>query len=98
MLLTLLLITILISFAFTLFLEKLFLKYSIFIDEPNARSSHKKPVPTSGGLAILFSYLIFIYLIDANIGGDLNPPGAGVWELPGMGINKPAVGERYVPE
>ena len=38
------------------------------------------------------------YLIDANIGGDLNPPGAGVWELPGMGINKPAVGERYVPE
>ena len=38
------------------------------------------------------------YLIDANIGGDLTPPGAGVWELPGMGINKPAVGERYVPE
>ena len=38
------------------------------------------------------------YLIDANIGGDLNPPGAGVWELPGMGINKPAVGERYVPK
>ena len=38
------------------------------------------------------------YLIDANIGGDLNPPGAGVWELPGMGINKPAIGERYVPE
>ena len=38
------------------------------------------------------------YLIDANIGGDLNPPGAGVWELPGMGINKPAVGKRYVPE
>ena len=38
------------------------------------------------------------FLIDANIGGDLNPPGAGVWELPGMGINKPAVGERYVPE
>ena len=30
------------------------------------------------------------YLIDANIGGDLNPPGAGVWELPGMGFNKPA--------
>ena len=64
MLLTLLLITILISFTFTLVLEKLFLKYSIFIDEPNARSSHKKPVPTSGGLAILFSYLIFIYLFS----------------------------------
>ena len=37
------------------------------------------------------------YLIDANIDGDLNPPGAGVWELPGLGINRPAIGERYVP-
>lgn len=38
------------------------------------------------------------YLIDAHIGGDLNPPGAGVWELPGIGINSPAIGERYDPE
>ncbi len=38
------------------------------------------------------------YLIDANICGDLNPPGAGVWELPGIGVNKPAIGERYVPD
>ena len=38
------------------------------------------------------------YLIDANIGGDLNPPGAGVWELPGLGVNKPAIGERYIPK
>ncbi len=38
------------------------------------------------------------YLIDANINGDLNPPGAGVWELPGIGVNKPAIGERYVPD
>jgi thiamine pyrophosphate-dependent acetolactate synthase large subunit-like protein len=37
------------------------------------------------------------YLIDANIAGDMNPPGAGVWELPGIGVNKPAVGTRYVP-
>ena len=37
------------------------------------------------------------YLIDANIGGDLNPSGAGVWELPGLGVNRPAIGERYVP-
>jgi len=28
----------------------------------------------------------------------LNPPGAGVWELPGLGVNKPAIGERYIPE
>jgi acetolactate synthase-1/2/3 large subunit len=38
------------------------------------------------------------YLIDANIGGDLNPPGAGVWEIPGLGVNKPAIGTRYIPE
>ncbi|MDZ4094266.1 MAG: thiamine pyrophosphate-dependent enzyme, partial [Paracoccaceae bacterium] len=25
------------------------------------------------------------YLIDANIGADKNPGGAGVWELPGLG-------------
>ena len=35
--------------------------------------------------------------IDANIGGDLNPGGAGVWELPGTGISKPAIGGRYQP-
>ena len=38
------------------------------------------------------------YLIDANIGGDLNPPGAGVWELPGIGVNTPAIGQRYIPK
>lgn len=38
------------------------------------------------------------YLIDANISGDLNPPGAGVWELPGIGVNSPAIGERYDPD
>ena len=37
------------------------------------------------------------YLIDANVDGDLNPPGAGVWEVPGLGVNKPAIGRRYVP-
>jgi len=33
-----------------------------------------------------------------NIGGDLNPGGAGVWELPGPGQSKPVIGKRYVPE
>lgn len=35
------------------------------------------------------------YLIDANIGADMNPGGAGVWELPGLGRSKPAFGDRY---
>ena len=35
------------------------------------------------------------YLIDANIGADLNPGGAGVWELPGLGHKSPAIGGRH---
>jgi acetolactate synthase-1/2/3 large subunit len=37
------------------------------------------------------------YLIDANIGADLNPGGAGVWELPGLGRSRPIIGGRYAP-
>ncbi len=37
-------------------------------------------------------------VIDANIDGDLNPSGAGIWELPGMGRSKPGIGKQYVPE
>ena len=36
------------------------------------------------------------YLIDANIGADMNPAGAGVWELPGLGHKQPAIGGRHV--
>ncbi|MDB5599069.1 MAG: acetolactate synthase [Xanthobacteraceae bacterium] len=35
------------------------------------------------------------YLIDANINGDFNPGGAGVWELPGLGRSKPMFGGRH---
>jgi acetolactate synthase-1/2/3 large subunit len=37
------------------------------------------------------------YLIDANIGADTNPAGAGVWELPGLGTSRPGIGTRFVP-
>jgi acetolactate synthase I/II/III large subunit len=37
------------------------------------------------------------YLINANIGADKNPGGAGVWELPGLGQSQPAFGGRYQP-
>ena len=37
------------------------------------------------------------YLIYANIGADLNPGGAGVWELPRHGVSKPFIGGRYDP-
>jgi acetolactate synthase I/II/III large subunit len=38
------------------------------------------------------------YLIDANIGADKNPGGAGVWELPGHGVSAPVIGGRYRAE
>jgi acetolactate synthase-1/2/3 large subunit len=37
------------------------------------------------------------YLIDAKIAADKNPGGAGVWELPGLGVGKPVIGKRYEP-
>jgi acetolactate synthase-1/2/3 large subunit len=37
------------------------------------------------------------YLIDAHIGADHNPGGAGVWELPGIGVSKPTIGRRCEP-
>ncbi len=35
------------------------------------------------------------YLIDAKISADINPGGAGVWELPGLGRSKPMYGGRF---
>jgi acetolactate synthase-1/2/3 large subunit len=35
------------------------------------------------------------YLIDAKIAADANPGGAGVWELPGLGVSRPAFGGRH---
>ena len=37
------------------------------------------------------------YLIDVDIAADINPSGAGVWELPGLGQSKPGIGFRYEP-
>ena len=34
------------------------------------------------------------YLIDVDIAADINPSGAGVWELPGLGQSKPGIGVK----
>ncbi len=36
------------------------------------------------------------YLIDANIGADMNPAGAGAWDLPRLGHKEPALGGRHI--
>jgi acetolactate synthase-1/2/3 large subunit len=35
------------------------------------------------------------YIIDANIGAEANPGGAGIWELPGLGRSNPMFGGRH---
>src|SRR5262249_34706182 len=35
------------------------------------------------------------YLIDVDIAADINPAGAGVWVLPGLGQSKPSIGTWY---
>ena len=37
------------------------------------------------------------YVIDANIGAEANPGGAGIWELPGLGQSTPMFGGRHEP-
>jgi acetolactate synthase-1/2/3 large subunit len=37
------------------------------------------------------------YLIDVDIAADINPTGAGVWELPGLGRSKPGIGTQFEP-
>jgi acetolactate synthase-1/2/3 large subunit len=37
------------------------------------------------------------YLIDVDIAADINPVGAGVWELPGLGRSKPGIGTQFEP-
>ena len=37
------------------------------------------------------------YLIDVDIAADINPVGAGVWELPGLGQSNAGIGTRYQP-
>ena len=63
MLLTLFFITIVVSYVGTYSLEKLSLKYSFFIDTPSDRSIHKNPTPTAGGISILLSYFLYIYML-----------------------------------
>jgi acetolactate synthase-1/2/3 large subunit len=37
------------------------------------------------------------YLIDVDIAADVNPAGAGVWELPGLGQSMAGIGTRFQP-
>ena len=57
--------TILLSYVSVIFLEFIFLRYKLFIDNPNDRNIHINPIPSAGGLAIFFhiSYIYIFYHI-----------------------------------
>ena len=56
--------TIILSYISVIFLEFIFLKYKLFIDVPNDRNIHIKPIPSAGGIAIFFSFFIYLYLLS----------------------------------
>ena len=60
MLLTLFFSTIVTSIITINILEKKFLRYSLFIDKPNNRSTHLNPIPTAGGISILITYVLYL--------------------------------------
>ena len=60
MTLTLFIFTILLSYILSISFEIIFRKFQWFIDTPNSRSSHLSPTPSAGGLAIIFSYIIYL--------------------------------------
>ena len=66
MLLLLFFLTIIISYIGTCLVERLFLKFSLFIDSPDDRSVHEYPIPSAGGLSIIvvfFLYLLFLIIL-----------------------------------
>ena len=72
MLTTLLLIVLVLSYAGTFIITKVAVKQNI-MDIPNIRSSHSKPTPRGGGLAIVLSWYIgiivfrFFGMIESNL-------------------------------
>ena len=78
MLYTLLIIVLILSFAGTLISRQIAIKRNI-IDFPNERSSHTRPTPRGGGLAIVFAWFIglaglkLLNLIEQNLFLSLLP-------------------------
>jgi len=63
MLLFLFFLTIIISYIGTHLLEKLFLKFPYFIEHPEARSTHKLPVPSAGGISIILVFVLYLFTL-----------------------------------
>ena len=47
------------------------IQWSLFlgiIDEPNQRSSHEEPTPRGGGMAIVFTFVLFMFVVRRHLG------------------------------
>jgi len=60
MLLLLFFLTIIISYIGACLVEILFLKFSLFIDNPDDRSVHEYPIPSAGGLSIISAFALYL--------------------------------------
>lgn len=60
-----LIILLILSFGLTFIIRKIALKKNI-IDTPNERSSHSVPTPRGGGLAIVISWFIVLFIMYLN--------------------------------
>ena len=75
------------SLLITLFLVKVLMLHPLSISQPSERGMHNQPVPSSGGLAILGSYLaITIYAyVTHNHGISLSSPIIGIFLISMIG-------------
>ena len=55
------------SIILTYVCRSLALKFNVFIDHPNSRSSHNKEIPRSGGLAIIVVFFAAMFFIPAFV-------------------------------
>ena len=65
MLLFIFFLTIIISYTGTYLAERLFLKFSLFIDKPEDRSIHKYPTPSAGGISIIITFILYLLALLA---------------------------------
>ena len=62
--------------VFSYLLTFLNIRWSLFlgiIDEPNQRSSHEKPTPRGGGMAIVFTFVLFMFIVRRQLGIASSP-------------------------
>lgn len=72
---TFLLFALPIGFASTTLLTFLLMRFGLrkgVLDIPNERSSHSTPVPRGGGVAVIITFFVFLYVYSSAVDGSIN--------------------------